>query len=999
MRRADYRKPYAEMGAESAQGGQHAAVATLALRALAGADLATLLDETVVLVARTLRVAHCAALELLPDGTALLLRAGVGWTEGLVGRAMVEAGGGSPAGAALLSHEPVVVEDLRVETRFRRPPLLMEHGAVSGVSVIIPDADRPFGVLEVFTTQQRAFAADEVDFLQAMARVLTTAIERAREDAARRESEARFRALVEHSSDFLWQVDERGVYTYCSPNVTAILGYAPEELLGKTPFDFMVPEAAQRLSVLFQDLAARPEPFSLVVREVRCKDGSVRFLECGGRPVVDEHGNFRGYRGVDRDITERKQVEETLAHLLVREQAARVEAEAAQQRLAFLTEASTLLADSLDYETTLQNVARLAVPHLADWCTVHIAEDDGALRRVAVVHADPAQEAMLREIRRRYPLDLDRPHPVTQVLTTGRPLLYPAVPEAVLETIAQDAAYRAMIRAVGIGSVSIVPLQARGRTLGTLTLVSAAPGRYGPADLALAEELARRAALAIDNARLYRAAEDQRRRLEGVLEQSPAGITIADATTGRVSHRNSVALQLWPDLAVGESVERLRDTLVFHPDGRPYAFEERPLVRALRGEAVLGDEVLVLLPDGGRTVLLANAAPVYDGVGQITAAVAVFQDVTERTHYELEREWLLHLLTASDARLRAVLEALEIGVSVVDSDHRIVLANRAYRELLGLQVHVIGQPVQEVRPTLRSRFADPETFDRLTRYQDEHPDQVHRAELTLVFPRRRVVRRVAAPVLDGAGSVLGHVTLYQDITEQWDLDRLKDSFIAAAAHELRTPLTGLMGFSQLLHRQVQRLQPLAPELQEQTGVRVDQALDHATHLVGEAERLNRLVSLLLDMSRIQAGRFTVPLRPLDVARAIPPVVERLRMAFPSHTITYQGPTRRGFLVLGDAERLEQVVTNLVENAVRYSPHGSPIAVRLQRPPRDSGQVLLSVRDAGLGLSPEERERVFERMYRGPEAATQVPGGLGLGLYLCAGIVEQLGGRIWAESEG
>jgi PAS domain S-box-containing protein len=159
---------------------QQAAVAQLGQRALTDTDLFNLMDEAVILVAETLNVELSKVLELLPSGDALLLRAGVGWKEGLVGHVTVGAGTDSQAGYTLLSSEPVVVEDLRTEARFNGPPLLHEHGVVSGISVIIGSKERPYGVLGAHTSQRRTFIASEVDFLQAVANVLAEAIERKR---------------------------------------------------------------------------------------------------------------------------------------------------------------------------------------------------------------------------------------------------------------------------------------------------------------------------------------------------------------------------------------------------------------------------------------------------------------------------------------------------------------------------------------------------------------------------------------------------------------------------------------------------------------------------------------------------------------------------------------------------------------------------------------------------------------------------------------------------
>jgi GAF domain-containing protein len=185
------------------------------------------------------------------------------------------------------------------------------------------------------------------------------------------------------------------------------------------------------------------------------------------------------------------------AHLLARERAARAAAEAAHRQLAFLAEASTQLAASLDYELTLQRVADLAVPTLADACFVDIVGADESLDRVAVAHVDAAKTALLHELRRRYPAPAYEPHPIAQALRTGRAQLLPEVADALRVRIAgDDAAHLQLLRSVGATSVISVPLVAHQRTMGVMTCLMTESGRrYGPAELALAEELARRAAL------------------------------------------------------------------------------------------------------------------------------------------------------------------------------------------------------------------------------------------------------------------------------------------------------------------------------------------------------------------------------------------------------------------------------------------------------------------------------------------------------------------------
>jgi signal transduction histidine kinase len=194
----------------------------------------------------------------------------------------------------------------------------------------------------------------------------------------------------------------------------------------------------------------------------------------------------------------------------------RAEAEQAQQRSEFLAEASSVLASSLDYETTLATVARLSVPRLADWCAIDIAIAEGRFRRIAVAHSDPSRVKLARELTDRYP---PRPDDVIpRVLRSGVAQMAREIPEASLERFARDADHLAILRRLGLRSYMAVPLSARGRILGVISFVTAESGRrYDASDLKLAEELAHRAALAVDSAELYAAVQQQASEAEATL--------------------------------------------------------------------------------------------------------------------------------------------------------------------------------------------------------------------------------------------------------------------------------------------------------------------------------------------------------------------------------------------------------------------------------------------------------------------------------------------------
>ncbi len=187
---------------------QQATVVTLGQLALTGIDLSELMEKAVALVAQTLAVDYCKILELLSDEQTFRLRAGAGWKEGAIGQAIVDAGRDSQAGYTLLINEPVIVEDLRTETRFRGPKLLEDHQVVSGLSVPIYGQKRPFGVLGVHTRKRRFFTTDDVHFVQAIANVLAEAVERKQAEEQLQHSHEQLRALAAHLQSI--REEERG---------------------------------------------------------------------------------------------------------------------------------------------------------------------------------------------------------------------------------------------------------------------------------------------------------------------------------------------------------------------------------------------------------------------------------------------------------------------------------------------------------------------------------------------------------------------------------------------------------------------------------------------------------------------------------------------------------------------------------------------------------------------------------------------------------------------
>jgi signal transduction histidine kinase len=338
---------------------------------------------------------------------------------------------------------------------------------------------------------------------------------------------------------------------------------------------------------------------------------------------------------------------------------ARVEAEAAERRLAFLAGASAVLASTLDYEQTLQRVAEMAIPQLADGCVVDMIQDDGHLHRVAVAHPDPRKVRLVWEVDRRTPINPDAAYGPARVVRTGQPELLSALTDAQLAAAARDPEHLRLLHELGITSHLIVPLISHERVLGCMTFAYLESGRrYSEADLPVVEEVARRAAIAIDNARLYRetqtaraASESERDRLQQVLNQLPEGVLIVDATRrfviGNAAAAAIVGRELVGQLLASADEEGQGLFSARRLDGTPLAAQELPLHRSLLdGAVVRGEQLLIRNVQDGRDIpLLVNSAPLRDATGAIIGAVLAFQDITAIKEYERTREEFLSALS------------------------------------------------------------------------------------------------------------------------------------------------------------------------------------------------------------------------------------------------------------------------------------------------------------------------------------------------------------------
>ncbi len=343
---------------------------------------------------------------------------------------------------------------------------------------------------------------------------------------------------------------------------------------------------------------------------------------------------------------------------------------------------------------------------------------------------------------------------------------------------------------------------------------------------------------------------------------------------------------------------------------------------------------------------------------------------------------LYERLLQEKRRLDAILEYSADGVLILDGGLRIMVFNRALSQMSGWPSYeAIGRLHDEV---VRWARLDTE-LDLSSAIAGGWPLPSAAPLYVEGDMRRRTGGTVSvgityAPLFDREGRLVNIIANVRDITRFREAEEIKSTFISVISHELKTPVALIKGYADTLLREDASWDPAVMR-------------ESLTVIVEEAERLNHLIDNLLDASRLQAGALPMEIDQVDLSALAERVAARFRTQTQKHEISVRFPPRFP-VVDGDPRRLEQVLDNLVSNAIKYSPQGGRIEIRGRW---TDDEVIVTVSDEGMGIPPAEQARVFERFFRGTRARQQRVPGTGLGLYLSQAIVKAHGGRMWVES--
>ena len=583
---------------------------------------------------------------------------------GLSRRTTFGPGEGLP-GRAWERGEPAWIENVTRDPDYLRGDVAREAGLFGALAFPVLGEDRVLGVVEFYTRQIRAPHPELLRLLRGFGSQLGQYIELRRAEEAVRESEAVKTSIFETALDAVISIDAQGVIVEFNPSAERMFGHRRDEVLGKEMAPLIIPQTLRDAHTSsLQRVVGGAEPRLLGQRlELTAlrSDGSEFPIELSITAVESGGGHSARFTGFVRDITSRKEIERERATLLVRERDSRRAAEAAQLQTEFIAEVGTVLDTALDYRQALEELARIAVPRLGDWCVIDVLEEDGSIARYAVAHANPERQELVEALRDRYPADAEAQQGLPLAIRTGESQLIPEITDEMLTPggIAQDERHAEALRELGFRSALVVPLRARGRILGAigLALGPESDRRYGPEDLTYAEDLARRAALALDNSRLFtervRAEEELRRsrdELDFILAGVADGVT-AQAPDGSLIYANDAAVETLgyrtlEELLAAPVTEIMSGFEMYAESGEPFPVERLPGRLALAGQQPEDAVVrFITKATGEERWSVVKATPILDANGAVLMAINVFEDITEHKESELRARFLADAAT------------------------------------------------------------------------------------------------------------------------------------------------------------------------------------------------------------------------------------------------------------------------------------------------------------------------------------------------------------------
>ncbi len=771
-----------------------------------------------------------------------------------------------------------------------------------------------------------------------------------------RQSEERYRVLIEQASDGIFLTDLKGHYLEVNTAACLMSGYSREELLSRRVEDLTVEEDRGGIHT-----RARPVLVGKTTRTVwrmKCKDGSILPIELSAKRLSTGQ-----LQGIARDVSASLAAEEERSQLLAREQAARAEAE----------EARALLHDL--FMQAPANIAILRGPeHRFELANPLFLQTVG--KTDSQLQGKRFQEALPDIASQGYGAILE------EVYTTGNPFVGMEMSvqledkgDGVLGERLFNFVYQPFSNADGnIDGILVHGIEVTEQVQARLHV----------------EELVR--LLEGEKEALRRAEQEAAHRasqLSAIFEAITDIVIVCDEQ-GRLVHANT-AFYTGSGLKPGDELSF--STLSQYPahmqpldmEGNPFPQDEWPLVRVLRGERLSSKNTVDLFfrdLQGHMRSFDTRGAPIYEASGKIVGGVIALRDVTRRR--ELERR-----LHRSEREFRSLVDSNIIGVITIDAYGRIYETNACFVQMLGYgREDVLSGTIswQQLTPpefrekeeqAIATLFADGTVLPWEKEYvcKDGH----------------RLPALVGGTLIDQEQGLALEVVL--DISDRKEGERRKQEFISMVSHELRTPLTGIVGFLELAHMYLD-------DLPAGTSPKMDEVISKIKLFVQQAEQQSdiqtRLVEELLDVSKMEKHSFKISLKECNLINIVQNVTSVQQQIASTQRIKLLPPAQEVVPVIADEDRIGEVLVNYLNNALKYTPADQRIEIGITV---GETSVRVSVRDQGPGLTPIQQQRIWERFYQtGTRAGGTIEkSGLGLGLYISKIIIEQHKGSVGVES--
>ncbi|MGV3510048.1 MAG: PAS domain S-box protein [Sphingobacteriaceae bacterium] len=457
----------------------------------------------------------------------------------------------------------------------------------------------------------------------------------------------------------------------------------------------------------------------------------------------------------------------------------------------------------------------------------------------------------------------------------------------------------------------------------------------------------------------------------------PVAIYTCD-NSGYITSFNKAAVSLW-----GREPEIGKDLWcgswkIFNSSGEQISLDSCPMARTLKeGVAIEGEAIIIERPDGSRVNVRPYPTPTFDSNGNLSGAVNTLINIDIVTEAEEKQALLASIVNTSDDAI--ISKTLDGNITSWNLSAQKMFGYTP-EEALGKHISILIPPDRLQEETViitnirNGRKVDHFETIRLRKDGSEIP-----------------ISLTVSPVLDSTGKVIGASKIARDITSQIQaqqenarlyeeikaLNEKKDEFIGIASHELKTPLTSINGYLQILSR-----------------LNTDEvSKKFVSKTIQQVKRLTILVSDMLDVSKIEAGKLQFSSEKFNIVSALANAIELIEHTHPGNNISFNVNSNRS-TVYGDPHRVEQVMINLLTNAIKYSPAQAQIEVTLTT---NNDEIHVSVKDKGYGIEASKVNQIFSRFYR-VESTNPTISGLGIGLYISKQIIERHNGKIWVESE-